>query len=469
MSSDSPERRGVEQHPLTELHETDENKTLYKVRLPAGTHGSETETLSHDVCTQQTHLRREAHHVPPIPRNSKLILVSFMSLEVTRALFAEAMYVLSPHRKSPFVTSTLIVFGAELIKFLVSFIIVLCSTQNFSLDKLLYFLPSAGLYYINNALYYWILKETSTGMMSLLLHLRIPITALVHHFIIKREHSPFKWVAVVGVFIGIVIAQIKDNLEFTSPLVTGVAILISINSAFASVINEKLLKSLEMPFWDQQLRMYFLGMLVSMGSMWKSNGWEVREVDPRVLPSLITVTAGCIIAGALSGLSTGYLVYRLDNVVKVIANAVNTVLITTLGFLIFGLFNFKLINFIIGTLILLAGSYFYSLKSSDWKTFSIAKPNGKSWSPQSLKLKSAVLVLFLVLSIVAGSLILQYNAVWGQDISKQTPIQDGQGLVASPETVAPLNDNQENPQQYTHQGKTVTYVILNTQILEYIC
>jgi hypothetical protein len=347
-----------------------------------------------------------------------------MSLETLRALFAEATYRVSPDPKRPLLPPTVLVLLMEVLKCGVALVQVLgfssepygrrrkrrslSAEGSFHGRKSLgYFVPSALLYFVNNGLYYWILGESSAGVLSLFLHLKIPTTLVVHHFLVKRQDRARAWWAVFVVFVGIGLTQVHSESLFaggfpsasaltpsasttaegggggeedgrTSSLlrVMGVALLICVNSALASVMNEWVLKNVDMPFWDQQLRMYGLGVLVSLSTVLfpfssvSSSSSSSSSFDSSMSSWLevqaltrdtVLVSAGCILCGALSGLSTGFLVYKMDNVVKVLANTGNTVLISVLGFVLFGEFKLSWTFFWLGTGLICYGSYLYAV------------------------------------------------------------------------------------------------------------
>ena len=327
-------------------------------------------------------------------------------MEVLRPLFAEGMYEHTTiiHRR-PLLPYTQVVFLIESVKMMVALVMVLQTTRNWSLAKIEFFLPPAGLYFVNNCLYYWVLRESSTGAMSLLMHLRLPFTAVVHHFLIRRQTSWKAWVSLALVFTGVSIAQLTDDLTLDHGSVVIVAGIMCLNSAFASVINERILKTLDMPFWDQQLRMYTFGFIASFLGIFGSSYIEPGSLTAEMTTVAVISTIGCILTGAAAGIFTGFLMYRLDNIVKVIANAMVTVLVALCVFVLFGLFPFTPAHFAVGSLMLLGGSYLYAIETSrDSETYrSIDEESGSPKAPSvrvtlskfAVPLFSAIILLFL--------------------------------------------------------------------------
>ena len=91
-----------------------------------------------------------------------LLVIAYISAEVVRSLFAEALYVHSPARH-PFISFPLIVILIEACKLSAALLIVLKSTKNFAVEDAQHFVVPSLLYSINNFLYYWILSNSSAG------------------------------------------------------------------------------------------------------------------------------------------------------------------------------------------------------------------------------------------------------------------------------------------------------------------
>jgi hypothetical protein len=66
-----------------------------------------------------------------------------------------------------------------------------------------------------------------------------------------------------------------------------------------------------------------------------------------------------------------------------------------------------------------------------------------------------ILIVFFILSIGAGSLMLQSSFVNPENVSDQAPAQESFNL---PNPSEADNVEQGSREQHTHQGKTITYV-----------
>ena len=292
-----------------------------------------------------------------------LLVLAYISAEVVRSLFAEALYVHSPARH-PFISFPLIALLMEACKLSAAFFIVLTSTRNFTVKDAQHFIVPSFLYSINNFLYYWILGNSSAGCISLLLHVRLPLTAIAHHFVIQKQGCSRVWTSLGLVFVGVTLAQMDDNFFFMDYRAVVVALIMCCNSALATVINERVLKTLEMPFWDQQLRIYVFGVLASglglLSFSQRQGGRGIINVIGPIPQTAVCSAVACIATGALSGILVGFVIYRLDSVVKVVSNAAITVVVTMGAYFFFGIFSFVPNHFLAGSIILFASSYFFA-------------------------------------------------------------------------------------------------------------
>ena len=301
------------------------------------------------------------------------MVAAYVLAEFVRSLFAEAMYSLAPDRR-PIISVTLVVLLVELCKLSAALVIVSTTTKNFGKRDLRHFVVPAGLYFMNNCLYYWILADASAAGMSLLMHVRLPLTALARHLLVQKQKSWQAWTSLGFVFVGVSLAQMNEDFAFTDARVLSVVFMICVNSSVASVLNERALKTLSMPFWDQQLRMYFFGTLSSFVGVFATassgkklintvrygGGGDGTAAEDRAAAALLSSVA-CVVSGAATGILTGFVIYRLDNVVKVVSNSVITLLVALESYALFGIFPFVPLNFVIGCLIVASASYAYAV------------------------------------------------------------------------------------------------------------
>lgn len=298
-----------------------------------------------------------ASHIKSCWTYTSLILAGYIALDVTRSLLYESIYFYSPNKLLP-LDPALMIFTAEVCKFLVALVIVCFTTQTFTFKGMHLFLIQTGLYYVNNLLYFNAVSLSSAPTASFLLHLRLPITAFLHHLFITNQTSSLLWPSITAVCSGVMISQLNESMNFSNVRVIVVCTVIALFSSIASILNEKMLKKFNMPFWDQQLRLYLLGSLYSGLNLVLSNQ-TMADVElmnfENMLASLL-----CIFSIITSGLLTGLLVYRLDSVVKLVSQAGVTILLAILTYIFFGKFEFIPANFTFGSVILTIGLVLYA-------------------------------------------------------------------------------------------------------------
>lgn len=239
--------------------------------------------------------------------------VLLVLLEVVRALAVELMYASSTHRSAP-ISSSLLVLISEALKLLVSLAFVAATTGRIEWRYSPYFVGHSLLYFINNTLYYQAFTFSSSDSIHFLLHLKLPFIALLHHLWIRRQPLLLPWMDICLLFIGVLATQISDDLNLGNTITWVLCLIISANSGIASIFNEKLLKSLNMSFWEQQSCIYLLGVLFSLLSYASSTLQQQYSGSSSQKPPLAEWTASntmyvviIVIATTFTGLLTGAL------------------------------------------------------------------------------------------------------------------------------------------------------------------
>ena len=181
---------------------------------------------------------------------------------------------------------------------------------------------------------------------------------------IQKQECSRVWTSLVFVFVGVTLAQTDENFSLVDSRAVIVTLIMCCNSALATVINERVLKTLEMPFWDQQLRIYIFGVLASglglLSFSQKQKGGNIIDISESLSKTAAWSAVACIATGAISGILAGFVVYRLDSVVKVVSNAAITVVVTMGAFFLFGMFSFSPSHFLAGSTVLFASSYCFA-------------------------------------------------------------------------------------------------------------
>ena len=258
----------------------------------------------------------------------------FVALEVSKALASESVLFFCQDRQLPFPKS-IVTLVPEIGK------AIICLLFLAKIPKLKYaylFIAHSMLFFLNNSLYVILLQYSSSSTIQFWTHVKLPITAFMHHLFIKKQTDRKPWLSLMMIFLGVVLTQLDDNLEIGSTMVLFVCILLAINSATAAIYNELLLKSLNLPFWEQQAWVAILSVLwnsiylvIEVGSISYYNPLSHASDNTMFLLNLSSVVA----LATVIGLVTGFLVKKFDNIIKLVSSAISTILIGIFSSLLF--------------------------------------------------------------------------------------------------------------------------------------
>ncbi|GAA5827997.1 hypothetical protein JCM11251_005683 [Rhodosporidiobolus azoricus] len=263
-----------------------------------------------------------------------LLLPVYVGVDTARALIAYALL-----NAGASLSPTLITFAAELCKLSVSVIAAVALKQSFALPPpssdhpstfgssfkpYLRFAVPAALYFVNNVLFLGGLQVTTPALLQVCVLSKLPLTALLHHFVIRPRRNPAMWTSLIVLTFGLVLAgapvalwdalwepRLRRSIQ-VNDLMTGPAIGLTIGvlSACASVWTELMLKD-EVPFWTAQVHLY---------------GWGTAFAGvfafARGLPSLessaIAAYLFLVPVTACSGLLVALILRQRDNLVKLV-------------------------------------------------------------------------------------------------------------------------------------------------------
>ncbi|KAJ3081550.1 hypothetical protein HDU79_006689 [Rhizoclosmatium sp. JEL0117] len=287
-------------------------------------------------------------------------LIGFFVLELSRAILTEGMY--QSTNRIPVLHPQLTIFIVELVRFLIAIICVIRNRGKVSFTNLEYMAVQAVMWFVNNVLYFATLKHASVATISILLQLRLPITGILHHFLVRKQENWRVWAALGVIYVGVVCAQWTGHFSLTDMWTIYMTLLLSLISSVASIVSEKMMKSLTLPFWEQQVRVTLLGIVSSTIFLAFSNGAFVNHDSISVTSVLFTI--GSILAAAGTGLFTGMVVRRLDSVVKLIAQAVAAICTTWVVYIVFGSFKAVYGFFLLGSFLLIVGTLVYGLETT---------------------------------------------------------------------------------------------------------
>lgn len=145
----------------------------------------------------------------------------------------------------------------------------LAPLMNLSFSTFVRFSAPSLAYATSNQLLFALLIYVPPPVATLLNNIKIISTAVLFRICLQRPISRPQWVALVLLFTGIVLAQLKPDMEFSLPLAAVViAVLQSLGSGAAGIATEFLLKSSDDPIHVQNVQLYSWGMIMNCASLY---------------------------------------------------------------------------------------------------------------------------------------------------------------------------------------------------------
>lgn len=227
-----------------------------------------------------------------------------------------------------------------------------------------YFAIPGGLYFLGNNIFLFALKYLSSHLVGLLSNFKLLVSAVLAALYLKQKFSMFQWISLVLVVTGLLIA-VEDpgkkatagdsGISFDMFLYTFVYSLVTaLISAVAGVCCEKLYKTKEIdPALNnvhlQNIKLYGFGILFNLVAFILTpekyfDGFGVTHIL-------------YIIVGGLQGISMGFIMKYLDNVVRGITVAAGSILNTAISITLLG--NELTGAFVVGGLITLVSAHAY--------------------------------------------------------------------------------------------------------------
>lgn len=245
---------------------------------------------------------------------------------------------------------TLIVGCAEIVKVASTAGYLACRRSLSDVSFSLKFALPAALYACTNNVHLFAFHYTTPAVWNILTQSRIIITALAYRTLFKMHLGAVQWLALVLLTFAICFAQPMggdggggsnasrsgggggSESYAIQPHAIMLALASSVLSVAAATFMEYTFKNDRRPFVDQQLQLSLYAALASLAFYAveaKSGGggasdafrlWRGGAADATglVLPSLL---AACVALGAASGVVTGLVIAKLDNVVKIYSQA----------------------------------------------------------------------------------------------------------------------------------------------------
>ncbi|KAF2094281.1 hypothetical protein NA57DRAFT_80691 [Rhizodiscina lignyota] len=284
------------------------------------------------------------------------------------------------------ISSTLITFGAEVVKLLFASFFLLRSLRRktgtltlrdfidavnlkespgrsrFLKGYTLYAFP-ALLYFANNILYLIGLQYTTPSLLQAAVLAKLPITAILHHLIVRRLLDWRPWLSLACLSIGLLIFQ--NPMAFVDRLsaligmsygygddgnatggqyLTGtiIGLTIAIISGFTSIYTELIMKQ-PIPFWTAQFWLYvwgtlFSGISVAIMDARISRSVSVQDVIKGIQPNLslpLLANTTVIIFTAATGLVVANILRKKDNLVKLAGTSASMVTVAIVQCMLF--------------------------------------------------------------------------------------------------------------------------------------
>lgn len=224
--------------------------------------------------------------------------------------------------------------------------------RRWSLDRnaFAYAIPAA-FYLVNNLIYMSVLPYTSPNLLQVCILAKLPVTGLLHHFVVRRQTNNYAWASLACLSAGLLVFNFPSGrpqstdgaaASLMAPIAGGT---IAIFSAMASIASERLIKAGD--FWQSQVYLYSWGVILAIGSypVMYSLGLVKQHGDASTAAASSPTTEydghGAIVGATMLILltaSNGFLVAVMlktkDNILKVVGTSASLVTIAMTQFLV---------------------------------------------------------------------------------------------------------------------------------------
>jgi UDP-sugar transporter A1/2/3 len=270
-----------------------------------------------------------------------------------------------PDGKFPFNTASAVVVS-EFVKFCIASVGFLKAVRTnpnvkYTLQPssfLKYSVPGL-LYAFCNVGNYEVLRYLSSSLFQIFNNMKIITTAVVYRSFLKRKLTVIQWVCLCFLTLGMVLSAPPKSggggsgssggaADSASALVTGMVMMavMSCASSMAGVYNEFLLKDSEDDAFFQSMQLYFWGVLICMVQFFHS-----APEDQSFFHGYTTRTYLIIFLNAMYGQVVALTFKYADNIVKVYANSLASLVTAFLAYIFFNTplyFNLLLGSIIVG-------------------------------------------------------------------------------------------------------------------------
>ncbi|KAH8731863.1 nucleotide-sugar transporter-domain-containing protein [Phaeosphaeriaceae sp. PMI808] len=229
-------------------------------------------------------------------------------------------------------------------------------------------LPSA-LYLVNNILYLLGLCLTSPALLYIAILAKLPITAVLHHFLVRCQRQRRAWLSLLVLSLGLIIPQVPSIVAYVPVLrgtvdvepfppasgtLSGFAVgtLVAVISGFSSTYTEILFKY-DVEFWVAQFWLYGFGTLFAAITFFFWDGSiSNTSLEPASNPlateptklMAITGTVAVILSTAATGFVVATILRKKDNLVKPVGTPAGIVALAIAQCLLFPRLREKTLN-----------------------------------------------------------------------------------------------------------------------------
>lgn len=329
---------------------------------------------------------------------SSVILTAYIVCETIRAdytYFALHTY--------PDLKPSLIALSSELFKLSISTVAIVFTKPSYdAISKTIrareytravpYAVP-AVLYLSNNLIYFIVLPLTSPSILQVCILAKLPTTAIMHNFMIRRQSNRWAWMSLFCICVGLVIFNIPSSSQPTAKgrswliaPVSGMAI--AVLSGLASIYSETLTKKGD--FWESQFYLYLWGVLFALMSFPLTAILPASKDDGMNIVKS-TGLARIMVAGTLVGLTAGVglivavILRRGDNLLKMVGTSASLITIAASQFVIMPdlrATNFTPLKIWGGGLVAVSTWCYNHYKEQPWPAYdSVGRGNHEELSP----------------------------------------------------------------------------------------
>mmetsp|Transcript_57030 Transcript_57030/g.158820 ORF Transcript_57030/g.158820 Transcript_57030/m.158820 type:complete len:365 (-) Transcript_57030:142-1236(-) len=226
------------------------------------------------------------------------------------------------------------------------------------------------LYTLQNNLLFVSLSNLSGAVYQVTYQLKILTTAVLSVVILGKALGPTKWSSLLLLTAGVALIQLPQGsgsgaspappAEDSGNAALGLVAVLSacVTSGLAGVYLEKILKQSDASIWMRNIQLALLGSFVAFAGAWWQDGDKIQLGG--FLQGYSSLVWGVIVLQAVGGLVVAAVLKYADNIAKCFGNALSIVLSCLLSAILLKEFEPDSV-FVLGTLLVLAATFVYSL------------------------------------------------------------------------------------------------------------